>query len=181
MANRLLVAPIVFVLCVSAEAQQVPKVPRIGYLTIGYAPTEARRAPLREAFLQGLRELGYVEGKNILIEYRYAEGKSERFPDLAAELVHLKVNIIVANVTAAALAAKKATRTIPIITVTSADPVGSGLVASLAHLGGNVTGPSLLPGLEMSGKQLELLKEVYLSLLEWPYSPIQRLQLRLVS
>ena len=116
----------VLALSIPVAAQQVPKVPRIGYLTIGYAPTEARRAPLREAFLQGLRELGYVEGKNILIEYRYAEGKSERFPDLAAELVHLKVNIIVANVTAAALAAKKATRTIPIITVTSADPVGSG-------------------------------------------------------
>jgi putative tryptophan/tyrosine transport system substrate-binding protein len=142
-----------------AEAQQPGKVPRIGYLTIGYPPTDARPSPLREAFLQGLRELGYVEGKNILIEYRYAEGKAERFPDLAAELVHLKVDIIVANVTAGALAAKKATRTIPIITVTSADPVGSGLVASLAHPGGNVTGLSLLASLEMSGKQLELLKE----------------------
>src|SRR5436309_1750535 len=122
------------------EAQQPGKVPRIGYLTISYPPTMARPTPLREAFLQGLRELGYVEGKNILIEYRYAEGKSERFPDLAAELVRLKVDIIVANVTAGALAAKKATRTIPIITVRSADPVGSGLVASLAHPGGNVTG-----------------------------------------
>jgi putative ABC transport system substrate-binding protein len=137
-----------------AEAQESKKIPRIGFLASGFNGENTLRI-LR----QGLRELGYVEGKNILIEYRYAEGKAERFPDLAAELVHLTVDIIVANVAAGALAAKKATRTIPIITVTSADPVGSGLVASLAHPGGNVTGLSLLASLEMSGKQLELLKE----------------------
>jgi len=137
-----------------AEAQQPGKVPRIGYLGAGY-----RLSSLIDAFRQGLRELGYVEGKNILIEYRYAEGKSERLPDLAAELARLKVNVIVATVTPAALAAKKATPTIPIIIVTAADPVGSGLVSSLARPGGNVTGLSLVAGLEMSGKQLELLKE----------------------
>src|SRR5215510_14698133 len=153
------VAVMLLAMAIIAEAQQQEKVPRIGYLTIGYPPTEARPGPLREAFRQGLREHGYVEGKNILIEYRYAEGKSERFPDLAAELARIKVDIIVANVTAAAVAAKKATQTIPIITVTTADPVGSRLVASLAHPGGNVTGLSLVAGLEMSGKQLELLKE----------------------
>src|SRR5215469_873490 len=156
--SRFLVLLVVFALCVSAQAQQATKIPTIGFLTIGYPSTGARPGPLREAFRQGLRELGYVEGKNILIEYRYAEGKSERFPDLAAELVRIKVDIIVANVTAAAVAAKKATQTIPIITVTTADPVGSRLVASLAHPGGNVTGLSLVAGLEMSGKQLELLK-----------------------
>ena len=142
-----------------AEAQQTKKIPTIGYLTIGYPPSEARPSTLREAFRHGLRELGYVEGKNILIEYRYAEGNSGRFPDLAAELVRLKVDLIVANVTAAAVAAKKATQTIPIVTVTTADPVGSQLVVSLAHPGGNVTGLSLVAGLAMSGKNLELLKE----------------------
>jgi len=151
---RFLFVLIVFALCSSAEAQQSAKIPTIGYLGAGY-----RSSSLIDAFRQGLRELGYVEGKNILIEYRYAEGKPERLPDLAAELVRLKVNVIVATVTPAAMAAKKATQTIPIIAVTTADPVGSRLVASLAHPGGNVTGLSLVPGLEMSGKQLELLKE----------------------
>src|SRR5215468_4252187 len=152
--NRLRVLLILFGLFTPAEAQQSAKIPTIGYLGAGY-----RSSSLTDAFRQGLRELGYVEGKNILIEYRHAEGKPERLPDLAAELVRFKVNIIVATATPAAVAAKKATQTIPIITVTTADPVGSRLVASLAHPGGNVTGLSLVPGLEMSGKQLELLKE----------------------
>jgi putative tryptophan/tyrosine transport system substrate-binding protein len=112
-----------------------------------------------EAFRLGLRELGYVEGQNILIEYRYAEGKQNRLPDLAADLVRLKVDIIVAQSTETVLAAKSATSTIPIVMTNSADPIGSGLVASLARPGGNVTGMSLLAGLEISGKQLELLKE----------------------
>src|SRR5215468_6466982 len=154
MPLRFLVVLVVFALCTPAEAQQPAKIPTIGYLGAGY-----RSSSLTDAFRQGLRELGYVEGKNILTEYRYAEGKPELLPDLAAELVRLQVNVIVATVTPAAMAAKKATQTIPIITVTTADPVGSRLVASLAHPGGNVTGLSLVPGLEMSGKQLELLKE----------------------
>jgi putative ABC transport system substrate-binding protein len=137
-----------------AEAQQTKKVHRIGYLTTGAGATTNT-----EAFRRGLRELGYVEGKNIIIEYRRAEGKFDRLPDLAAELVRLKVDLIVAPQTPAALAAKRATETIPIITVGPADPVGSGLVASLARPEGNVTGLSLVAGLEISGKQLELLKE----------------------
>src|SRR5262250_197342 len=156
MPLRFLVVLILVALCTSVEAQQQKKVPRIGFLSATSPSTISARV---EAFRQGLRELGYVEGKNILIEYRYAEGKPERLRDLAAELVRLKVNVIVATVTPAAMAAKKATQTIPIITVTTADPVGSRLVASLAHPAGNVTGLSLVPGLEMSGKQLELLKE----------------------
>ena len=146
---------LLFTLCVSVEAQQPGKFPRIGYLGPGYGQANART----DAFREGLRELGHVEGKNILIEYRYAEGKSDRLPDLATELVRLKVNVIVAPTTPAALAAKKATRTIPIVFTAAADPVGSGLVTSLAHPSGNVTGLSLVPGLEMSSKQLELLKE----------------------
>jgi putative ABC transport system substrate-binding protein len=137
-----------------AEAQQPKKVPRIGYLTGG-----GLSADRTEPFRQGLRELGYVEGKNIVIEWRYAEGKFDRLPDLAAELVRLKVDVIFVGSTPGALAAKKATQITPIVFAGAADPVGSGLVASLARPGGNVTGLSLVPGLEMSGKQMELLKE----------------------
>jgi len=138
----------------SADAQQTKKMPRIGYLSIASAPDT------HEGFRKGLRELGYIEGQNITIEVRYAAGKADRLPDLAAELVRLKVDVIVAVGTPDALVAKKATQTIPIITVASGDPVGSGLVASLARPGGNVTGLSSSPGPEMSGKQLELLKEI---------------------
>jgi putative ABC transport system substrate-binding protein len=143
----LLVAPI------AAEAQQTGKMPRIGYLSIASAPDT------HEGFRQGLRELGYIEGQNITVEVRYAAGKADRLPELAAELVRLEVDVIVAVGTPDALVAKKATQTIPIITVASGDPVGSGLVASLARPGGNVTGLSSSPGPEMSSKQLELLKE----------------------
>src|SRR5215475_10406370 len=121
-----------------AEAQQPTKVPRIGYLT---AATEGQSVRI-EAFWQGLRELGYVEGKNIVIEYRYAEGVADRFPNLAAELVKLKVDIIVVSGTPATQAAKNATKTIPIVMSSVTDPVGTGLIASLAHPGGNVTGLS---------------------------------------
>ena len=136
-----------FVLCalllpltVPAEAQQPTKIPRIGYLT---AATEGQSVRI-EAFRQGLRELGYVEGKNIVIEYRYAEGVADRFPNLAAELVKLKVDIIVVSGTPATQAAKNATKTIPIVMSSVTDPVGTGLIASLAHPGGNVTGLSNL-------------------------------------
>ncbi len=136
-----------------AQAQQAKKVPRIGLLVPG---SESAFSIRTEAFRQGLRELGYVEGKNIAIEYRWAEGNLDRLPALAAELVLLKVDLIFASGNAAR-AAKSATRTIPIV-ATSADPVGTGLVASLARPGGNITGLSLLSP-ELSGKRLELLKE----------------------
>jgi ABC-type uncharacterized transport system substrate-binding protein len=139
-----------------AEAQQAKKIPRIGVLW-PFLPTVG--PPLAEAFRQGLRNVGYVEGQNIAIEYRYSEGKDSRLTDLADELVRLKVEVIFAPTTTAALAAKSATSEVPIITAAAADPVGSGLAASLARPGGNVTGLSLLASLEISGKQLELLKE----------------------
>lgn len=142
-----------------ADAQQAGKVPRIAYLSASSAAASATWGS--EAFRQGLRELGYIEGRNILIEYRWADGRFERLPGLAAELVRLAVNVIVASNTPAALAARDATSTIPIILVTVGDPVGSGLVASLARPGGNVTGLSLTPTLAISGKQLELLKETF--------------------
>jgi putative ABC transport system substrate-binding protein len=145
-----------FALCLSAEAQQPKKVPRIGYL----GATSRSINPARvEAFRQGLRELGYVEGKNIVIEYRYAEGKLDRLPALAAELVGLKVDIIVMGGPAATRSAKQATATIPIVMAYDDDPVGSGFVASLARPGGNITGLSTLAP-EISGKQLELLREI---------------------
>src|SRR6266568_3382017 len=138
----------------AAEAQQAAKVARIGFLAVNLAPN----SHLREAFLQGLRDLGYVEGRNLVIESRSAEGKFERFPALAAELVALKVDVIVAPLTPAALAAKQATRTLPIVFTTAADPVTSGLVTNLARPGGNVTGLSILAP-ELIGKRLELLTQ----------------------
>ena len=139
-----------------ADAQQQAKVPRIGYL--GTASASANLVRI-EAFRQGLRELGYVEGKSIVIEYRWAEGKLDRIPALAAELVRLKVDIIVASGTTSTRAAKEATVTIPIVMGFNNDPIGNGFVASLAHPGGNITGLSTLAP-EISGKQLELLKEI---------------------
>ena len=136
----------------TADAQRPSKVPRIGYL----AP--ASDAPLLEAFRQGLRDLGWVEGQNIALEVRSAEGKYERLPELAAELVRLKVDVIVASTTPVALAAKQATTTIPIVIQFVADPIGSGLVASLARPGGNITGWTHL-GFELRRKYVELLKE----------------------
>jgi putative ABC transport system substrate-binding protein len=145
-----------FALCSSAEAQQPTKIPRIGYLALGSPSGNPFRI---EAFRQGLRELGYVEGKNIIIEYRYAEGKFDRHPALAAELVRLKVDVIVTAGPPSTRAAKEATATIPIVMTQVGDPVGSGFVASLARPGGNITGLSTLAP-ELSGKQLELLKEI---------------------
>jgi putative ABC transport system substrate-binding protein len=134
-------------------AQQAAKVTRIGLLA-----TDASANSVREAFIQGLRDLGYVEGRNVVIEYRFSEGHLDRFPALAAELVALKVDVIVASGTPAALAAKQATRTLPIVFVAVADPITSGLVTSLARPGGNLTGSSLLFS-ELVGKCLELLKQ----------------------
>ena len=146
-----------FALSFSAAAQQPKKVPRIGYLSAFDPAREAARA---EAIRLALRDLGYIEGQNIAIEYRYAEGKVDRFSELAAELVRLKVDIIVvAGGTRAIRAAKNATKTIPIVmTGVGDDPVEAGLVESLARPGGNVTGITLLSR-ELGGKRLELLKE----------------------
>jgi putative ABC transport system substrate-binding protein len=139
-----------------AEAQQPKKVPRIGILS----PTSSSSSSARvEAFRQGLSDLGYVEGKNIVIEYRYAGGKLEQLPELAMELVHLKVDVIVTS-GPAAFAAKKATNAIPIVIAAAADPVGTGLVASLARPEGNVTGLTIMSP-ELGGKRLELLKEAF--------------------
>ena len=140
----------------AADGQQPTRVPRIGLLS-SFSPSDTVR--WHEAFRQGLRDLGWVEGKNISIEYRYAEGRYDRLPDLAASLVRLKVDIIVATVTADALAAKNATRAIPIVMASVGDPVASGLVESLARPGGNVTGLSQIAR-ELVGKRLELLKEI---------------------
>jgi ABC-type uncharacterized transport system substrate-binding protein len=141
----------------SAHAQQTAKVPRIGYLTPA-ADTEAG-SPRIKAFQQGLRELGYIEGKTITIEYRFAEGKPERLPDLIAELVGLNLDIIVVQNSALARATKKATTTIPIIMANGGNPFGEGLVASLARPGGNVTGLTNVAS-DLGVKRLELLKEI---------------------
>ena len=146
----LLLAP-----CCAVEAQQPAKVPRIGYLNAVSPSTVSDRI---EALRQGLRELGYVEGKNIVIEYRYAEGKLDRLPALASELVRLKVDVIVTSGPLPTRVTKEATTTIPIVMAQDADPVGNGFVASLARPGGNITGLSAQRP-ELSGKQLELLKE----------------------
>jgi putative ABC transport system substrate-binding protein len=145
-----------FALSYSAWAQQPTKVPRIGYLTGATPDGQSARI---EAFRQGLRELGYVEGKNIVIEYRYAELKADRLPALAAELVRLKVDVIVTSAAGMTRAAKNATNTIPIVFKQDGDPVANGFVASLARPGGNITGLATLAP-EISGKQLELLKEI---------------------
>ena len=147
----LLLAP-----CVSAKAQQPAKVSRIGFLNALFPTTNPARI---EAFRQGLRDFGYAEGKNIVIEYRYAERKVDRLPALAAQLVSLKVDVIVTSASQETRAAKEATSTIPIVMTNDPDPVGTGFVASLARPGGNITGLSTLSP-ELSGKRLELLKEI---------------------
>ena len=144
-----------FALCGSVHAQQPGKVFRIGFLDNS---TASGIAVLSEAFRQELRKLEWVEGKNITIEYRFAEQKNERLPELAADLVRLKVDLIVASGTPSSLAAKNATTTIPIVMAQAGDPVGSGLVASLARPGGNVTGFSNL-SFELNTKRLEILKD----------------------
>ena len=144
----LLIAPL------AGDAQPLAKFARIGVLTLAVAPS----TPLAEAFRQGLREHGYVEGQNLAFEYRYAEGRADRLPALAAELARLKVDVIVTESNMAALAAKRATETIPIVMAIAGDPVKAGVVGSLARPGGNVTGLSLMHP-DLSGKRLQLLKE----------------------
>jgi putative ABC transport system substrate-binding protein len=150
----LALSAMLFAPCFSASAQQPGKVYRIGFLS-----TNPPEAHAWNALLDGLRERGYIEGRNIVFERRFSESKAERFPEFAAEMVRLKADIIIVTTTPAAFAAKNATQTIPIIIPTALDPVGTGLVASLARPGGNITGLSSLAP-ELSGKRLELLKEV---------------------
>ncbi|MSP40510.1 MAG: hypothetical protein EXR70_18625 [Deltaproteobacteria bacterium] len=153
---RIVAIGVAFALCGAvAQAQQAGKIFRIGFLDGG---TAAGMAGHLKAFLQELSKLGWIEGKNFTIEYRFSEGKRERRPVLAAELVRLKVDLIVVTGTAAARDAKKATGTIPILMVNPGDPVGEGLVASLARTGGNVTGFSSLAN-ELNTKRLEILKD----------------------
>src|SRR5438093_1738320 len=159
-----LLATVLLITATPAEAQQPKKVPRIGFLS-SLSPTVV--SDRVEAFRQGLRELGYVEGKNIIIDWRYAQGKTERLPDLAAELVRLSVDVIVTGGPAVNRFAKEATATIPVVMSFDNDPVGNGFAASLARPGGNITGLSThYP--EISGKQLELLKEIVSTLSRVP-------------
>jgi putative ABC transport system substrate-binding protein len=177
-----------------AEAQQLKKIPRIGFL---FSLSLAVHASNIDVFRGGLRELGYVEGKNIFIEYRSAEGKLDRLPPLVDELVGLKVDVIVAISTAAAVAAKNATQTIPIVFTSGGDPVAVGLIDSLARPGGNLTGINAMT-VELAGKRLELLKDTVAKLSriavlwnprsvasaeEWRYSllPARELSLQLHS
>jgi putative tryptophan/tyrosine transport system substrate-binding protein len=181
MDRRTLLSSVAFGLCaalLAANALPAGKIPQIGYLSSG--STNAR---LDEAFRQGLRELGWVEGQNMVIEHRFAEGRFDRLPELAAELVRLKVDILVAQPTPAAVAARNATTTIPIVMINVGDPVGVGLVASLARPGGNVTGTAFGVGLETFGKGLELLKEAIpnirrVAVLSNPVNPAQAHMIR---
>ena len=152
---RLIAIAVAFTVCAAlASAQQSQNIPRVGILFIG-----GRDQPHLEAFKQGLRDRGYIEGKNIALEYRYAEGREERLPELAAELVQVKVDVIVVTADISAQAAQRATKTLPIV-VTTGDPVTWGLADSLAKPGGNVTGLSVLLA-DLSGKRVEILKETF--------------------
>src|SRR5262245_8359449 len=149
---------VLFALCGPVEAQQTKKIPTVGFLLEGF-PSSVSDSTRIETFRNGLREIGYTEGKNISIDYRFAEGKRDRLTDLAAELVRLKVDVIVTYGTVGTLAVKRSTATIPIVMTSSSDPVTRGLVASLARPGGNITGLSSVSA-DLTGKRLELLKEV---------------------
>ena len=170
---------LLFALCSSASAQQPPKVPRVGFLSTA---SLSALSPRLDAFRQGLRELGYVEGKNIVIEYRYTEAKTDLLSALAAELVREKVEVILTVGTNPTQAARRATATIPVVMTFVADPIGSGFVASLARPGGNITGlTNLAP--ELSGKWLELLKEMVpkplrAGVLIDPSTPVQKVLLQ---
>ena len=156
-AGSLLLGALLFALCSSANAQQSAKTPRIGFVSAAGDPNNP--GPHVEAFRQGLRDLGYIEGKNILLELRYHEGSPERVSSLVAELVQLKVDVLVLGPQPAIRAAKQATKSVPIVIVTTQNPVAAGFVESLARPGGNITGVTLLQR-ELSGKRLELLKDV---------------------
>jgi putative tryptophan/tyrosine transport system substrate-binding protein len=154
----ILAAVVLLALGVTAEAQQPGKVPRIGFVSARADPTPTTPDSSADALRQGLRNLGYIEGKNLVIEYRYFEGKVDRIPSLVAELLQLKLDVLVSVNTLAIRAFKQATKTLPIVIVINDDPVTTGIVNSLARPGGNVTGLTRLTR-ELSGKRLELLKE----------------------
>ena len=156
-SSAVLVLTILLAICPSAKAQQPKKIPRIGYLSGAGDPSNP--GPNVEAFRRGLQELGYIEGKNILVEYHYIEGKRDRIPSLVAELVQLKVDVLVSPNLPSIRAVKQATKTIPIVMVINWDPVAEGLIDSLERPDGNITGLSRLTR-DLSGKRLELLKEV---------------------
>jgi putative ABC transport system substrate-binding protein len=157
--SKLLFCLLITVLLITglAQAQQPKKIPRIGVLVTG---SRSNASPRLQAFQQSLHELGYAEGKHIAFEYRYAEGKSETLPELVADLVNLKVDVILADTSNATQAAKDATQTIPVVFTIANDPVGDGQVASLARPGGNLTGFSLF-ATDLNGKRLDLLKEAF--------------------
>jgi putative ABC transport system substrate-binding protein len=163
----LLLAVGILIVPSAGETRQGATIPRIGFLSSS-SSSDPRTPRLLGAFREGLRELGYVEGQSIAIEYRWAEGKYDRLPGLAAELVSLKVDIIVATALPAIQAAKQATGTIPIVMTTSLDPVATGFVANLARPGGNITGLSAMAP-EIVGKQLELLKKSFPRCPAWPF------------
>jgi putative ABC transport system substrate-binding protein len=156
--SSILVATLVLVFGVAADAQQPGKIPRIGYIARRSAPTATAPDSGADAFRQGLRDLGYIEGKNIVIEYRYADEKLDRIPTLVAEIVQLNVKVLVSPTLPVIRAAKQATKTIPIVMVANADPVATGIIDSLARPGGNVTGLARLTR-DLGGKRLELLME----------------------
>jgi putative tryptophan/tyrosine transport system substrate-binding protein len=167
------------------EAQPARRVYRIAFLGSG-SSTDGYSEAFREAFREGLRELGWVEGQNLVIDYHFANGKLDRLPALAAELVRLKVDVIVAAPTPAVVAARNATHTIPIVMINVGDPVGLGLAASLARPGGNVTGSSFAVGVEVFGKELELLRETvpkarHVAVLSNPVNPAHTLAISNVS
>ena len=177
MAGGLLAAPL------AVEAQQAGKVYRVGYLS---AASPEATEQMHQAFLQGLKGRGWIEGHNLIVERRWAEGKNERLPALAADLVQRKVDAIVASAEAAALAAKSATSSVPIVILFVADPVGSKLAVSLARPGGNVTGMTYTPTLELLGKRLALLKEVVphasrVAILSNPANPIHAREVKEVE
>src|SRR6478672_9396516 len=154
---RLTLAALLVVLCSSVGAQQAGKIPRIGYISGTYNPSNP--GPYVEALRRGMRELGYTEGKNFIVEYRGAEGRLETIPRIIDELIRLKVDLLVLPLVRAIEAAKKATKTIPIVIITQVDPVATGFVASMARPGANITGIATLQR-DLSGKRLELLSEV---------------------
>src|SRR5690242_5909036 len=155
--TALALGPFLLALSSFAEAQQLKKVPRIGYVSA--TGNSNNPGPSVEAFQRGLRDLGYIDGKNLLVEYRYLEGRNDGISNIVAELVKLEVDVFVSAVGPAIRAAKQATKTIPIVMVVTVDPVATGLVDSLARPGGNITGLTRLTR-ELSGKRLELLKEL---------------------
>ena len=154
---RLTLAALLVVLCSSVGAQQAGKIPRIGYISGTYNPSNP--GPYVEALRRGMRELGYTEGKNFIVEYRGAEGRLETIPGIIDELIRLKVDLLVLPLVRAIETAKKATKTIPIVIITQVDPVATGFVASMARPGANITGIATLQR-DLSGKRLELLSEV---------------------